>query len=129
VKAGGRPVSCSAYSALKMEAIYSSETSVDFQRTTRRYIPVDSILRNHGCENLKSYVVSFLSNIVQYKQESIRMIIHTAEPDKECALIVPHSYFLPFLCSHYSFTRSPTTMAGLYDVRRWAPTDRTDRLE
>jgi hypothetical protein len=36
-------VSCSAYSsALKMEAIYSSETSVDIQRTTRRYIPEDS---------------------------------------------------------------------------------------
>jgi hypothetical protein len=31
-------VSCSAYSlALKMEATCSSETSVDFQRTTRRY--------------------------------------------------------------------------------------------
>jgi hypothetical protein len=28
-------------SALKMEAIYSSETSVKFKRTTRRYIPDD----------------------------------------------------------------------------------------
>jgi hypothetical protein len=28
-------------SALKMEAVSSSETSVDFQRTTRRYIPED----------------------------------------------------------------------------------------
>jgi hypothetical protein len=35
-------VSCSAYSTLKMEAICSSETSVDFQRTKRRYIPEDS---------------------------------------------------------------------------------------
>jgi hypothetical protein len=35
-------VSCSAYSStLKTEAIYSSETLVDFQRTTRRYIPED----------------------------------------------------------------------------------------
>jgi hypothetical protein len=33
-------VSCSVYSStLKIEEIYSSETSVDFQRTTRRYIP------------------------------------------------------------------------------------------
>jgi hypothetical protein len=33
-------VSCSAYpSTLKMEAICSSETSVDFQLTTRRYMP------------------------------------------------------------------------------------------
>jgi hypothetical protein len=38
-------VSCSAYSStLKMEAICSSETSVYFQRTTRRYIPDDSTL-------------------------------------------------------------------------------------
>jgi hypothetical protein len=49
-------VSCSAYSStLKMEAICSSETSVDFQRTTRRYIPEDSNIYNHRCENLKSY--------------------------------------------------------------------------
>jgi hypothetical protein len=27
-----------------MEATYSSETSVDFQRTTRRYIPEDSTM-------------------------------------------------------------------------------------
>jgi hypothetical protein len=35
-------VSCSAYfSTLNMEAKCCSETSVDFQRTTRRYIPED----------------------------------------------------------------------------------------
>jgi hypothetical protein len=40
-------VSCLAYSStLKVEAICSSETSVRFQRTTRRYIPGDSTLRN-----------------------------------------------------------------------------------
>jgi hypothetical protein len=49
-------VSCSAYSStLKMETICSSETSVDFQRVTRRYIPEDKTLHNHRCENLKSY--------------------------------------------------------------------------
>jgi hypothetical protein len=38
-------VSCSAYSStLKMLAICSSETVIDFQRTTRRYIPEESIL-------------------------------------------------------------------------------------
>jgi hypothetical protein len=51
-------VSCSAYfSTLKMEAICSSETSVDTQLTTRRYIPEDGTLHNHCCENLKSYIV------------------------------------------------------------------------
>jgi hypothetical protein len=35
-------VSCLAYSStMKMEATYSIEMSVDFQRTTRRYIAVD----------------------------------------------------------------------------------------
>jgi hypothetical protein len=37
-------VSCLTYSStLKMEEICFSETSVDFQRTTRRYIPEDRI--------------------------------------------------------------------------------------
>jgi hypothetical protein len=50
-------VSSSAYSLiLKMEKICSSETSVDFQRPTRRYIPEYSILHSHLCENLKSYI-------------------------------------------------------------------------
>jgi hypothetical protein len=36
-------VSYSAYPTSKMEAIYSSETSTDFQWATRRYIPEDSV--------------------------------------------------------------------------------------
>jgi hypothetical protein len=36
-----------------MEAICSSETSVDTQRTTRRHIPEDDTLHNHRCGNLK----------------------------------------------------------------------------
>jgi hypothetical protein len=43
-------------STLKMEAICSSETSVETQRTTRRHIPEDDTLHNHRCENLKSYI-------------------------------------------------------------------------
>jgi hypothetical protein len=35
-------VSCKAFSTLKMEAIYSSEISVDSRRNTQRYIPEDS---------------------------------------------------------------------------------------
>jgi hypothetical protein len=38
-----------------MEATCSSETSADFRRTTRRYIPEDRTCYNHGYENLKSY--------------------------------------------------------------------------
>jgi hypothetical protein len=55
-------VSCSAYSStLNIEAICSSETSADFQRTARHYIPEDSTLHNHCCENPKSYKVEELS--------------------------------------------------------------------
>jgi hypothetical protein len=38
------------------ESRWQAETSVDFQRTTWRYIPEDSTLHNHHCENLKSYI-------------------------------------------------------------------------
>jgi hypothetical protein len=37
--------------------------SVDFQRTTRRYIPEDGTLRNHRCENLKSYMFNIVQTI------------------------------------------------------------------
>jgi hypothetical protein len=48
-------ISCLAYpSTLKMEVTCSTETSVDFQRTTWRYIPEDRTLHNHRCENVKS---------------------------------------------------------------------------
>jgi hypothetical protein len=32
------------FSTLKIEAIFSSKTSIDFQQTTRRYIPEDRTL-------------------------------------------------------------------------------------
>jgi hypothetical protein len=37
-----------------MEAICSSETSAEIQRTTGRHVP-DDTFHNHHCENLKSY--------------------------------------------------------------------------
>jgi poly-D-alanine transfer protein DltD len=43
------------FSTLKMEAIYSSETSVD-ARSTQRHIPEDDNLHSHRCESLKSYL-------------------------------------------------------------------------
>jgi hypothetical protein len=49
-------VSCVVYfSALNMEATCSSETSVDFQRTTRRYIAKNRSSHNYRCENIKSH--------------------------------------------------------------------------
>jgi hypothetical protein len=40
-----------------MEAICSSETSVDTQRTKQRYIPEVDTLHNHRYENLKPYMI------------------------------------------------------------------------
>jgi hypothetical protein len=52
--------SCLAFSStLKMQATCSSETSADFKRTKRHYIPQERILLNYRCENLKSYNKEF----------------------------------------------------------------------
>jgi hypothetical protein len=49
-------VPCLVYSSTPMiEATCSSETSDDFQRPAKRYIPEDTTVHNHRCENLKSY--------------------------------------------------------------------------
>jgi hypothetical protein len=40
-----------------MEAERTSETSVNFNVTTLRYIPEDSKLHSHHRENLKSHIV------------------------------------------------------------------------
>jgi hypothetical protein len=39
-----------------MEAVCSSETSVDFERNTLLYIPEDSTFHNHRCKNLMPYI-------------------------------------------------------------------------
>jgi hypothetical protein len=56
-------VFCSAYSTQKMEPICSSETSVDFQRTARRYIPEDNTLHTR---NIYRYLNSGGSDIHGY---------------------------------------------------------------
>jgi hypothetical protein len=49
-------VSCLAhFSTLKMEATCPPETSADFKRTTRPYIPEDRTLHNHSRKDLTSY--------------------------------------------------------------------------
>jgi hypothetical protein len=56
----------SAYSSiLKMEATCSSEMSIDFHRTTRRYIPEDGNLSDHLSENLTFYI--YVVCVIQYK--------------------------------------------------------------
>jgi hypothetical protein len=48
-------------SSPKMEARFSSEASVDFHRTMRRYIPENIIHVSQRCENLKSNVTKLCS--------------------------------------------------------------------
>jgi hypothetical protein len=45
-----------------MEAIYSSETSVDFQQTTWRYMPE----HKQSCESLKSFLYGIAKHGLQY---------------------------------------------------------------
>jgi hypothetical protein len=46
--------------ALMMEAARTSETSVNFNVTTRRYIPKDSKLHTCCRENLKSHILTIV---------------------------------------------------------------------
>jgi hypothetical protein len=39
---------------------------IDFQGTTRRYVPEDRTLHNHRCENLKSY------KYIRYRQKDVK---------------------------------------------------------
>jgi hypothetical protein len=68
-------VSSLAYSStLKMKAKCSSETSVDFQRTSRRYIPDDTTLHDLRCENLKSHTRSLLFFLSSQWSESVFLL-------------------------------------------------------
>jgi hypothetical protein len=68
-------VSCLAYVlTLKMETICSSGTSADFKLTTGGYIPADSTLPNHRCENLKSYYI-FWFILLPYDADKHRLRI------------------------------------------------------
>jgi hypothetical protein len=53
-----------------LEAICSSETSVDTQRTTRRYIPEVDTLHNDRCENLKSYN-KIIENVLNENEDNV----------------------------------------------------------
>jgi hypothetical protein len=56
-----------------MEAIFSSETSVETQRTARHHIPEDDFLHNHRSENLKSYI-KFIHYITQPELTSLLLL-------------------------------------------------------
>jgi hypothetical protein len=55
-----------------MESTCSSETSVDFQRTTWRYIPDDRTLHDHRCDNLKFCKGSFKHFMFRQENEFLK---------------------------------------------------------
>jgi hypothetical protein len=50
-----------------MEAVISSETSVDTQRTTRRYIPEDGTLQYNISLRSDIWVLSLCEDLTAYK--------------------------------------------------------------
>jgi hypothetical protein len=69
-----------------MEATYFSETSVDFQRITRRYIPEDRTLHNHRCENLRSYIKPSASYLLIILSSTIYVYGLDTDRDAKCKL-------------------------------------------
>jgi hypothetical protein len=73
-------VPCSThYLTLKMEAICSSETSVDFQQITQCYIPEGSTLHNHHHETLRSHMLAIMTDIFRGFPEPLQVnarIVH-----------------------------------------------------
>jgi hypothetical protein len=54
-------------SALVMETIHSSETSI-LTTVTRGHIPEEGMLHGHRCEDLKSYIVTGLTTVSGWTQ-------------------------------------------------------------
>jgi hypothetical protein len=56
-----------SFITLMMEAVRTSETSVNIYLTTRRYIAEDSKLHTRRRDNLKSHILHFSSADTQFK--------------------------------------------------------------
>jgi hypothetical protein len=64
-----------------MEAVRTSETSVNFNVTTGRYFPEDSKLHTRRHENLKSHMYKYASNAVCEDNAAIKCITLQHEKD------------------------------------------------
>jgi hypothetical protein len=85
-----RLISCSAcYSTLKMEAICSFETSVEFKWTTQHHIPEVVPLRKERCENIRSY---------NWGETVCRDILVCKYRHNMCHSCTHAPCFLPFIC-------------------------------
>jgi hypothetical protein len=66
-------------SVLTMEAVRSSETSVNFCQARRRYNPEDNILHSYSYENFKSNTTEILS--------LVSLVSHLLDTKKTCIII------------------------------------------
>jgi hypothetical protein len=82
-------ISCLDYSSdMKMKVTYFSETSVDIQRTTRRYTQEDRTRHNHRCEIFKFYteVSDFSKETYCLYLQSWRVNLATKRTNKNAGL-------------------------------------------
>jgi hypothetical protein len=94
------------FSTLKMEATCSSETSVNFQHISRRYISEDRTLHNHWCGNLNFYLGTIHISV---RRHSIH--ISASRSSSQLCLSVCHSMICYpglsfceiFVTFHYKF--------------------------
>lgn len=111
-----------------MEAVCSSEASVDFQRTTLRYIPDDGTVHNHRCEDLQSNKTA-LHYVQTFRRAAIVSCptwIGSLNPN--CSTQAEHCLLLCILCSvarvqakpfvlcTYSYSSQSLHCARLYNV-------------
>jgi hypothetical protein len=65
------------FSTLKMEAISSSKTLVNFDHITRHYIPEDRTPRNHRCENFNSDSLCYIQSTSSGSGTPTRVVVVT----------------------------------------------------
>jgi hypothetical protein len=113
-------------STLKMEAICSSETSDDTQRTTRRYIPEADTFHSHRCENLKSNIRKDYADVRAKQRTPVRStphIIYVSELNCHLQVIflLPGTKFVHF-CLHIIGSFCSSNITEMNKSRRmwWA---------
>jgi hypothetical protein len=116
-------VSCLAsYFILKMQSTWSSETSVDLQRTTRRRMREGRTHHNHRCMNLKSYLKHISTPPMKSLDFAINLILPAAiYPWSRLSLeqkLVPGIILGLKGVRRVRLTTSPSSVSRLWGPRR-----------
>jgi hypothetical protein len=76
------------FATMEMEAICSSETSVDFQRTTRRNSQKITALHNYRCVNLRSYITNLSSIWGCHNGATSLKIVPLRDLNRDCEVAI-----------------------------------------